>query len=60
VSARAALQGRTWAVAYDFGSHLVVYDSYMTKTTAQSVADQLNRQGCSPGGTPYEAMRIAF
>jgi len=60
VSAKAALQGRKWAVAFSFGSHMCVYDKYMTEAVAEKVADQLNSQCCSPGGTPYEAARITF
>lgn len=60
ISPRTALKGHGWAVVFDFGGHVEVYDTYLTSIGAEKKAKWLNGCGASPSGAPYEVARIDY
>lgn len=62
ITPRQALQGKEFAVVFDYGSGPMTYDTYLTRTTAERVGDGLNRRQADrhPGGSPYYVARIDF
>lgn len=57
-----ALQGARWAVAFDYGTSPVVYETFRTRANADRRCRELNRkrEERHAGGVPYEVRRIDY